>query len=534
VGLSINVLVKQKEKRGQSMSGNGLFQTSVLGMRAQAHHLNTIGYNVANVNTGGFKRTDTQFETLLSDNEFQQHDLGGVRPYARATNDIQGRIQQSNNVLDLAIIGQGFFAVQPDLTSSDSVFYTRDGAFEISTADGATSSVTADDGSTITVSNGYLADKNGLFLLGSPIAADGTFSAGSAEPMRVDQFAFINIGQATTQSVLELNLPSSANFGDTPETFTFDTFDSGGTARNISFDFSKTLTDNTWRIDTRADNLTTSTLSPGSAFSLTTGTTSEMSFNSTTNTIEILNSTTGLPVAESFSGLVAGDQITLAGTASNDATYTISSVNSTGSAVTLTTAIAAEANSGATAITTTSAAILTDNLVFSQQGVLQSPTELTYTSTWDDGATSTFTIDVSGMTQFDGAFTPFQTSQDGFAAASLNTVSFNGDGEVIGLFSDGTERAIYKVPLYDFSNPNGLDSENGLLFVQTPDSGEATAFFADETGQASFQPNAQELSNVDIALEFTRMIQTQNAYNMNATSFKTIDEMITVARDLKG
>lgn len=515
------------------MSGNGLFQASVLGMQAQAQKLNTIGYNVANVNTGGFKRIDTQFETLLSDNAFQQHDLGGVQPYARATNDIQGRIQQSNNILDLAIVGQGFFAVQPDLTSTDSVFYTRDGAFEISTADGSTSSVTADDGSTITVSNGYLADKNGLFLLGAPVQADGTYSISSAAPMRVDQFAFIDIGQATTQAVLELNLPAANNFGDTQETFTFDTYDSAGTARNISFDFSKTLTDNTWRIDTRADNLTTATLSPGTPFSLTTGTTNEMSFSNGTSTIEILDSTTGLPVAEAFSGLVAGDQITLAGTTANNGTFTISSVNSTGSAITLTTAIAAEANSGLNVVSATSTATLTENLVFSQQGVLESPTELTYTATWSDGATSTFTIDMTGMTQFDGVFTPFQTSQDGFPAASLNTVSFNGDGEVIGLFSDGTERAIYKIPLYDFSNPNGLDSENGLLFVQTEDSGEATAFFADETGQASFQPNAQELSNVDIALEFTRMIQTQNAYNMNATSFKTIDEMITVARDLK-
>lgn len=514
------------------MSGYGLFQTSTLGMRSQSHQLNTIGYNIANVNTGGFKRIDTQFETVLSDNQFQQRDLGGVKPYARATNDIQGRVQQTNNVLDLAIVGDGFFAVQPGLTSTD-VFYTRDGAFEISTADGSTSSVTADDGSTITVSNGYLVDKNGLFVRGVPINADGTFTVGTGAPMRVDQFAFVGVGQATTQSVLELNLPSSANFGDTAESFTFTTYDTNGAARNISFDFSKTLTDNTWRIDTRADNLTTSTLSPGSAFSLATGTTTEMSFNSATNTIEVLNSTTGLPVAEAFSGLVAGDQITLAGTTSNNNTFTISSVNATGSAVTLTTAIAAEANSGTNAVTATSTSTLTNNLVFSDLGVLQSPTELTYTATWNDGATSTFTIDMSGMTQFDGGFTPFRTSQDGFASSNLNSVRFNADGEVVGLFGDGTERPIYKIPLFDFTNANGLDSENGLLFLETPDSGAASAFFADETGKASFVPNAQELSNVDIALEFTRMIQTQNAYNMSATTFKTIDEMTTVARDLK-
>lgn len=515
------------------MSGYGLFQPSTLGMRSQSHQLNTIGYNIANVNTGGFKRIDTQFETVLSDSTFQQSDIGGVKPYARATNDIQGRVQQTNNVLDLAIVGEGFFAVQPTLTSSNDVFYTRDGAFEISTADGSTSSVTADDGSTITVSNGYLVDKNGYFVRGIPISEDGTYSVGTGSPMRVDQFAFVGVGQATSRAVLELNLPSEASFGDTAESFTFTTYDTNGAARNISFDFTKTLTDNTWRIDTRADNLTTGALTPGSTFSLTTGTTNEMSFNSATNTIEVLNQTTGLPVAEAFSGLVAGDQITLAGTASNNSTFTISSVNATGSAITMTTAVAAEANSGAAAVSATSTSTLTDNLVFSQLGVLQSPTELTYTATWDDGATSTFTIDMTGMTQFDGGFTPFRTSQDGFASSNLNSIKFNGDGEVIGLFGDGTERSIYKIPLFDFTNPNGLDSENGLLFQESQDSGAASAFFADETGKASFVPNAQELSNVDIAEEFSRMIQTQNAYNMSATTFKTIDEMTTVARDLK-
>ena len=512
------------------MSGNGLLQPATLGMRAQAHQLNTIGYNIANVNTGGFKRTDTQFETLLSDNQFQHRDLGGVKPYARATNDVQGRIQQSNNVLDLAIVGQGFFAVQADLNSADNLFYTRDGAFEISTVD-ETSSVTADDGSTITVSNGYLVDKNGLFLRGSPIESDGTFNLGAAAPMRVDQFAFIDVGQATTQAVLELNLPSEDNFGDTAQSFTFDTFDSNGTGRDITFDFSRTLTDNTWRIDTRADNLTTATLSPGSAFSLSTSATTALTFDNIARTIELRNTTTGIPTSEAFSGLAVGDQITLAGTASNNNTFTISAINSTGSTITVTEAITAE-TTAATA-TATSTATLTDNLVFSELGVLQSPTELTYTATWSDGATSTFTIDMSGMTQFDGGFTPFRTSQDGFAAASLNTVSFNGQGEVLGRFSDGSQRAIYKVPLYDFTNPNGLESENGLLFVETTESGSATGFFTDESDKADFQPNAQELSNVDIALEFTRMIQTQNAYNMNATSFQTIDEMLTVARDLK-
>ena len=74
---------------------------------------------------------------------------------------------------------------------------------------------------------------------------------------------------------------------------------------------------------------------------------------------------------------------------------------------------------------------------------------------------------------------------------------------------------------------------NGMGFRDTPDSGEATAVFVDASGRADFVPFAMELSNVDITKEFSRLIMTQNAYNSSATVFKTIDEMVTVARDLK-
>jgi len=197
------------------MSGYGLFQPATLGMQSQAHRLSTIGVNIANVNTGGFKRTDTEFETLLSDTSFQQSDLGGVKPYARSTNDVQGLITSTQGTLDLAITGDGFFAVQPEFSGATEVFFTRDGSFNVNTVDGQTSSVTSDDGATISVANGYLVDKNGYFLLGSAAEADGSFSSSAAAPMRVDQYAFTDTGQTTTTAALEINLPANNEFGST-------------------------------------------------------------------------------------------------------------------------------------------------------------------------------------------------------------------------------------------------------------------------------------------------------------------------------
>ena len=66
--------------------GYSLFQTATLGMMSQAQALNTIGSNIANVSTGGFKRTDTRFATVLSDTinnaagTNTERALGGVQP----------------------------------------------------------------------------------------------------------------------------------------------------------------------------------------------------------------------------------------------------------------------------------------------------------------------------------------------------------------------------------------------------------------------------------------------------------------------
>ncbi len=511
------------------MSGYGLFQASTLGMQSQSHKLNTIGYNIANVNTGGFKRIDTEFETVLSDSIGSNRDYGGVKPYSRATNDVQGLVQGTGRKLDLAIVGDGFFSVQPELNSTD-IYFTRDGSFQLNTVDGQTSQVTADDNSTITVSNGYLVDKNGMFLRGAAANADGTFSATTLAPMRVDQFAFIDVGQATSAASMEFNLPAEANFGDTANTFALTTFDSNGRQRNISFDFSSSLANNEWRVDSRADNLTTSTLGPSAAFSSTAdGAANFLSFDAAAQTIQLVD-VGGVGIANTFNNLRIGDQITLAGTANNNNTLTISNITNNGSTLVFASGIIGEPN---TAGTVTSANALTQNLVFSSTGQIQSPTTLNYSATWDDGATSAFTIDISNFTQFDGGFTPYRSGQDGFGQASITDLSFDNEGHVLGLFSDGTERKIYKVPLFDFSNPNALDSQNGLLFTETPGSGTATSFFADENSKGGFLSSAVEISNVDVAQEFARMIQTQNAYNMSATTFRTIDEMVTVARDLK-
>lgn len=111
------------------------------GLDAQQTQLDVISHNLANVSTNGYKRQRAVFEDLLYQNlrqpgaqSTQQTQvpsglmLGvGVRPIATEHIHTQGSLQRTDNPLDVAINGQGFFQIQmPDGTLA----YTRDGAFQ--------------------------------------------------------------------------------------------------------------------------------------------------------------------------------------------------------------------------------------------------------------------------------------------------------------------------------------------------------------------------------------------------------------------
>jgi len=311
-------------------------------MRSQAHALNTIGINVANVNTGGYKSTETRFETVLSKTIDQQtSDIGGVKPKNYQIIDKQGIIQSTSRDLDLSIVGDGFFQVSPSLTSTTEIFYTRDGSFQIGTTD-ETSSVTADDGNTITINNGYLTDKNGYYVLGWAPETDGTFSStATLAPMRIDAFAFVDQSTATSSSDLRLNLPSTTEVGDDALRYAIDAVDSGGNKRTVNLNFHAGVTENSWTVIPDADNVTALSIS-GTAFSYATNATTPspgVRANFTKNvsgndTIAIeTNSTNSVPVPGAFFGLKVGDSITVAdssdgGLVSNDGTYEILSISS--------------------------------------------------------------------------------------------------------------------------------------------------------------------------------------------------------------
>ena len=523
--------------------GYSLFQTPTLGMLSQAHALNTLGTNITNINTGGFKRTDTRFATVLGGNIRTSAaspigGSGGVRPNDTQTLDQQGILESTSRGLDLAIAGDGFFLVSPTLRVSEQILYTRDGSFDINFA-GAPVTAIGDDGSTINVRKGFLTDKTGFFLLGVAPHADGTFSeTGALQALRVDQFALTNSFTPTTVANISLNLPAQKKFGEPDEFLSLNFVDSNGKVRAITATFVKTPTVNQWQMLLSGEDLTDSTLGPGAAFSLATGvgTGKLLELDTATQEIRVTSEQVQSAVFPgAFIGLKAGDSITISGSTSNNGTFTIGAISSDFSTITLDTATPFPSASEdiSTAATLDSPRVVGDPLVFSPKATLTSPTSFITSLTFNDGATSTFALDISRLTQFTGDFTPSSFQQNGLASSDIKEVSFDKTGQIIGQFEAGTSRRIYKIPLATFVNPNGLQAGNGNVYEETPLSGESRTVFADTSGIALLAPNTVELSNVELAAQFTQMIRVQQAYNSSATVFNTVDEMLMAARDLK-
>ena len=174
------------------------------------------------------------------------------------------------------------------------------------------------------------------------------------------------------------------------------------------------------------------------------------------------------------------------------------------------------------------------HLNFSGDALLPANTTLTMpTMTFTNGGTAAPTFDFSSTTQYSSdELVPLYYTRDGNPGGRLVRLRFDEDGFIYGDMDNSTSRPLYRIPLATFVNPEKLTLADGNVYQENSETGEMSLFNAALDGFAMFVPNALELSNVDLADQFSRMIMTQNAYNSSATAFKTIDEMTETAKDL--
>ena len=138
-----------------------------------------------------------------------------------------------------------------------------------------------------------------------------------------------------------------------------------------------------------------------------------------------------------------------------------------------------------------------------------------------------------GLTQLSDSFAPASISKDGSPVGNMTGVEIDASGFVRANYDTGVSRVVYKVPLVDMPNPNGMVAMDSQTYMPSTASG---AFFLWDAGDGPTGDVAsytREESSTDVATELTNMIQTQRAYSSSAKVIQTVDEMLQETTNIK-
>jgi len=160
--------------------------------------------------------------------------------------------------------------------------------------------------------------------------------------------------------------------------------------------------------------------------------------------------------------------------------------------------------------------------------------------TWPGGsAASAISFDIinpDGTQSFTGlssASTTVSSSQNGFPAGTLRDLTVDSDGMITGTFTNGQILKMAQLAVSSFTNVNGLEQAGNNHWSQTLASGAPTIGLANQGGRGAILGSNLELSNVDVASEFTKLIVSQRGYQANAKIVTTTDELLQETLNLK-
>ncbi len=214
------------------MSLYGTMRTGVSGMNAQANRLSTVGDNIANASTAGYKKASTQFSSLILPSSEGSYNSGGVTTNVRYSISSQGTFTYTTSSTDLAINGRGFFIVQ----GSDGIEYlTRAGNFT-------------------GMSDGTLQNAAGFTLMGYKYSTteDPTIVVNGFDGLTEINLSSASLtATASTTGVLDVNLRATEAVGYT-KTTSLVAYDSQGNSRLLEFTYEK-IADNQWSVDVAYD-----------------------------------------------------------------------------------------------------------------------------------------------------------------------------------------------------------------------------------------------------------------------------------------
>ena len=433
------------------------FQQGISGLNAASRNLEVIGNNIANANTVGAKSSRAEFADVYANAALHTSSQAagmGVRVSAVTQMFGQGGIRTTENPMDVAINGRGFFRVVKPGTADAA--YTRNGQFQLD-------------------NNGYIVTSDGMRLQGyqvDPVSGKAMGVLGDI------QLPAQGIGpRVTSTATLGLNLdartaPPAASMPaftlSDPTSYTSSTsvavYDQQGNEHVLSTYFRRTANDNEWEVYTALD------------------------------------------------GVAVPDPGTGAQAPSGRLTFLPDGTLDT-------------ANSGSLNGGTFTAGDLTVDLPF-PASTLPVPPSTSATS-------SPVAISFAGSTQFGSAFGVTEVSQDGHAPGQLTGFGIGEDGMIQARYSNGKTMPAAQIALADFRNEQGLAPIGGNLWRATPGSGEAAISAPGTANLGVLQGGALEESNIDLTQQLVDMITAQRAYQANAQTIKTQDQMMSTLVNLR-
>jgi flagellar hook protein FlgE len=526
------------------------FQTALSGINSAAAELNVISNNVANASTTGFKKSAIQFADVFATSNLgsSSNAIGsGVKIADVSQQFSQGNVEFTDNNLDLAINGQGFFV----LNDNGNNVYTRSGSFGVDRNGFIVNSQTQR-------LTGYLADAAGNI---TGALGDIQLDTSNIPPQATTEMKFgVNLnGSATVPSAA---VPSAAvTLGSAGGTQVLDTGDSPITtpAFNLVDNYGQQVTTGQLQFTSTGGNNWNVTLvgagGTSTTAAMTVGTTGSVTLtwdpdgaagsqdpiDLTFDTSDLTQATGGgnTDITASATGAVQGTfDVSDAATFNNSTTMTV--YDSLGSSHLATvyyrktdipnqwesyTFIDGTQIPGAQADGS-------DLLQFSGTGALTGingaatpPASYTLTAFAPGGGASnmTLTMDYSALSQYGGGFNVNSLSQDGYATGSLSGIDISDTGVILARFTNGQSRTLAQVALANFSNPQGLTQLGDTSWAESFESGQPVVSSPGSSSLGNVQSGALETSNVDLTEQLVRMITAQRNFQANAQVISTED-----------
>ncbi|HWQ62503.1 MAG TPA: flagellar hook-basal body complex protein [Negativicutes bacterium] len=515
------------------------FFSAVSGLKSQTTGLNVISNNISNVNTTGYKSSRVSFSDLLSQTmsaaSGSTATSGGTNPKqvglgvsvaSTDTNMTTGSTQATGVATDVAISDEGFFVVSD---GTGGYLYTREGDMSV------------DDDGNLTVNGNKVCgwaemDANGNVITTGDVGTINLYdnnkkSMPASETTEADFSGTLNSSKTAHGTGLTTigTLPSSAD-----GTSSMTVYDAQGNAYSVTADWYKCYVDSS-----DADNPITSwyyqvessdaTITPSSGYIAFDKSGNIVS--STTSTALGSAGTTGYAAtnaAASYNAAAGTYTAAVTGTTGN---WTIQLTDPAGNTYTqASTDGSATFDLGTgtftlTAPTTVAAGTATFTVAADTTTFDTTPT-LTVTPASTVG-TAAFTVDcdLSDITT-NNSTKGVSATLDGYTAGTLTSIAIESDGTIVGTYSNNQTQDLATIALAVFTNDEGLEKTGENLYAATSNSGTVSYYVAGQGGTSSLSTGCLEMSNVDLAQEFSNMMIAQRAYQANSKVITTADEML--------